>query len=265
MAITKASEHTPDAPLTVYCSPDDVKIYLAGVAQDDEGNTFESLLSHSKVDEKLAKLGQIAKILIDKRVGHDFDYHEDVEIAVDGIGADGLQLGKLGFVPLLGVSALSVDSTDEDMDDYVVYQDGLVARTTFSSTETSSLTAGARTFTLGRQNVVATVTWGYTSVPIDIEMAAAYWTGALFLNPMDAAIDSRAPGVSSMARSMTYGDIKLDFGIPSSSYYALSERLKKLAKSILDNYIVPFVSSPDPRRASQLTEAKREFFDRYNP
>lgn len=262
MAITKASEHTPTTPLTSYCSPDDVKIYLAGVAADDADNTFEAILSHSKVDQKLAKLVQVAKRLIDKRVGHDFDLHEDVEIAVDGQGAEALLLGKYGFRPLLEVADLSVDGSTEALDDYVIYQDGTLARTTFSSVEVLPFLSSVGTFTRGRQNVVATISWGYTEVPVDVEMAAAYWTGALLLNPLDAAIDNRAPGISSMARSMTYGDLKIDMGSTHPSYYALSERLKKLAKDILNNYMVPLVTGPDPKKATQITEARRGNFDR---
>lgn len=256
MAITKASEHTPTTPLTSYCSPDDVKIYLSGVAADDADNTFEAILSHSKVDQKLSKLGQVAKRLIDKYVGSDFDYHEDVDILIDGQATAVILLGKYGFRPLLELTALAIDDTDESLDDYVVYQDGTIARNTFTTSETSSFLAGVGAFTLGRQNVAATISWGYTAVPIDVEMAAAYWTGALLLNPLDAAIDNRAPGVSSMARSMTYGDLKIDMGSTHPSYYALSERLKKLARSILGNYQVPLVTSPIPRRASQIAESR---------
>jgi len=265
MAITKASDHIPTTPLTSYCSPDDVKIYLAGVAADDADNTFEAILSHSKVDQKLAKLVQVAKRLIDKRVGHDFDLHRDVEIAVDGEGSEALLLGKYGFVPLIDITTLSIDGSSESLDDYVTYSNGMIARTTFTTDETLPYTGGIRTFTRGRQNIVATISWGYTSVPVDIEMAAAYWTGALLLNPLDAAIDNRAPGISSMARSMTYGDLKIDMGSTHPSYYALSERLKKLAKSILDNYVVPYVAAPDPKKATQIMEARRDQFDRYTP
>ena len=252
MAYTKASEHTPSSPLTFYCTPDDVRVYLAGVAADDAGSPFEALLSRPRIDESLAKLVQVAKKLVDRTCHRDFDNHEDVEIAVDGAGSDVLHLMPLGFAPLIDMTALSIDDTDEDTDDYILYlEDGIIARTTFSTTEIPAFIRGMNTFTLGRQNVVATISWGYTSVPVDVEMAAAYWTGALLLNPLDAATDKRAPGVNMLAQSADYGDLKIGLGATHPAYYKMSERLVKLAKSILTNgYAIPLVTAPDIREAS---------------
>ncbi len=263
MAITKASEHTPTTPLEVYCSPDDVRVYLAGVAVDDDGSPFEALLSRPRIDESLTKWSKVAKKLIDRHCGRDFDLHEDVDIAVDGPGSDVLDLKELGFVPLIDLTALKIDDDEENLDDYLVYtDDAVIARTTYQNTETHVFLRGTRSFIVGRQNVEATISWGYESVPIDVEAAAAYWTGALLLNPLDAATDNRAPGVNAMARSVNYGDLRIDLGATHPGYFKLAERLKAKAKEFLSGYTTTVVLGAAPGKGTQINEIRRYYSDR---
>lgn len=263
MAITRASEHTPDDPRTEYCSKDDVRVYLAGVAADDEGSPFEALLSRPKIDESLTKYNQVVKKLIDRRCHRDFDYHEDVEIAVDGYGTDVLDLKTLGFAPLLELSALTIDDTTEDTDNYLVYQeDAKIARTSYVSADTATSLQGVMTFSPGRQNIEATITWGYSSVPIDVEMAAALWAGALLLNPADAIQDLRAPGTATMLQSVQYGDLKIGMGSTNATYSGLATRLRKEAHRLLNGYIIPIVVGADPKRATAINENRKYYIER---
>lgn len=258
MAITKFSDHTPTNPLTVYCSPDDVRVYLAGVAADDDGSPFEGLLSRPRIDEAISKWSKVVKSLIDGHCKRDFDYHEDVEVCIDGLGSDVINLKPFGFCPLVELASLTIDNFTEDVDNYVIYtDDAVIARSTFLSLETPVYLSGVNTFIAGRQNVVATITWGYQTVPARVEAAAAYLTGAMLLNPADSMSDLRSPGVSTMASSVTYGDVKIGFGSTQPPYAALAKRLKADAAKLLAGYVIQNVRCPDPAVASGARNLRR--------
>jgi hypothetical protein len=254
LAITKYSEHTPDDALTEYCSTRDVEIYLAGVAQDDDGAPLQALLTRPQLTAAISKWSQVVKALIDSYCKRDFDYHEDVEIAVDGNGSDVLCLKPMGFCPLSELTSLEVNGLEMDTDNYVVYEeDAVIARATYYPLNEPVTINTFNAFAPGRQNVVATITWGYAhgSLPVKVEAAAAYWTGASLLNPADAMNDLRSPGVNPIARSVTHGDLRVDFGV-SQPYARLSERLKQKAKELLAEYVVQRVYMPDPSLSGRI-------------
>ena len=249
MAVTRASEHANTTPLTEYCSADDIAVYCAGVGADDEGDFLEAFehMTQGRVQKKLDKLLARAKERIDRRIGHDFEYHEDVDIVVDGNGQSELLLAALGFIPLEDLSAITVDEYAGSADDYKVYEDGRIARETTTTLETETIPVWGTAFPRGKQNIELTITWGYSSVPGEIEQAAAYLTGHYIMNEVAALRDQSVPGTSGGYESISYGDLKISQG-QMNPYVKLAKWYKSQAYEIINSYFIPLVTAPDTRK-----------------
>jgi len=88
MAIQFASEHTPASPVSSYCTEADALTFLKGVARDDDRGTLRSLWQSTEISELISFYLPVVKSDIDADTRVDFDYHEDVDIAVDGDGGE---------------------------------------------------------------------------------------------------------------------------------------------------------------------------------
>lgn len=245
MAIQKASEHVNTEPLTSYCSADDVRIYLAGLGADDEQNFLGSYFDAGTADAKLGKLLKQAKKMVDKTVGHDFELHEDVEIVVDGNGLPELQLNKYGFFPLIDLTELAIDGYAEVVTDFEVYTDGRLACPTIHSAIGEVPWRSWGKFPRGRLNIEATISWGYEEVPIEIEMATAYFVGYHLLNQLRPVKDLTSPGIAPDITSISYGDTK--FNVSSEGRFSsLALWMLKEAKKLCQGYVNTIVTAPNP-------------------
>ena len=245
MAIQKASEHVNTEPLTSYCSADDVRIYLAGLGADDDNNFLGSYFDAGMADAKIAKLLQQAKKMVDKTVGHDFELHEDVEIVTDGTGTPEIQLNKYGFFPLIDLTAMTVDNYVEDVTNFEVYVDGRIACPTIRTVLGEVQWRSWGKFPRGRLNITATISWGYTSVPIEIEMATAYFVGYHLLNQLRPVKDLTSPGIAPDITSITYGDVKMNVS-SEGRFSSLALWMMKEAKKLCQSYVNTIVTAPNP-------------------
>ena len=264
MAIQKASEDTPDSPLASYCSDENARIWLAGIGADDEGDIFEGIkISAAVLTAKMTMALANAKMDIDRMCRIDFDLHEEVDIAVDGDDSEAISLGRWGFVPLTDLHTLSVDGTVEDITDYVLYEDGFIIRNTFTSEEVTFVGTGLTVFTRGRQNIEANITWGYETVPTDIQQACAYMAGVAMCENLDIVADLRDPGLFGDISSVTYGDMKINTGNPSR-WERLAKRLEERATKICNRYRVLTVTSLKPSGALRAVTTKGQHFERWS-
>lgn len=261
MPIQKASEHTPTSPVTSYCTEADALTFLKGVARDDNRGTLRSLWQRSEIAELIGAYLPVAKLDIDAATGIDFDYHEDVAIAVDGEGGEWLDLGRLGFKPLLSISALTISGTAEDVDNWLTYQDGRLARVNNPGEGSVIPVPWMRPFPHGRQNVAATITWGYAEadIPADIKLACALKAGLRMLDIADHVPDQNDPGLLGAYQTVQFGDVRVSTGTVGV-YGRLVRTLKERYREIVNRYRTIRVSSPDPRRTSDVTVRRRAHY-----
>jgi len=249
MSITRASEDAGDK--TEYCTVQDVRIHLAGVGEDDAGDPFAAFWGADIFDQKVAALLPIAKREVDKMAQRDFCYHKEVDIYMDGTGGQYLPFHRFGFVPLLEVKSLTVEGDEQNLDDFVVYQDGRFGSKTWLDTDDELASNTWMWFPLGRQNIELTITWGYEDVPADIMLASVFMVGHFLAVTMDAIQDRQKPGMLSGMTSVRYGDMTLGVG-GIGVYERLAKRLKDAARARCGEYFTPIVTAPRPRK-SQLT------------
>lgn len=232
--ITQASEHTAEEALTSYCDVADVRSILAGVEADDAGVELSNWLSQSAADAVIEMYLSDKKQLVDSTARRDFDLHEDVDVVVDGPGESLLNLGKSGFYPLLSVSALTVANTEQELDNYVLYRDGVIKSKLWGVTQTFVNPAIARTFPRGNQNIAATITWGYAAVPQDVVMAQARFVAAEVLAHI-ARANTETPGMIGGIQKVEFEDYRIT-NFARSRFSASIERLEKQATKDLAAY-----------------------------
>lgn len=248
MSITRASEDAGDK--TEYCSVQDVRVHLAGIGADVAGDPFAAFLGWDSgvVEQKISALLPVAKKEIDRYAQRDFCLHEEVDVVLDGTGTQYLEFYRWGFVPLVEVSALTVEGDVQDLGDFVIYEDGRFGSVTWF-TDMLELSANSWTiFPVGRQNVEATITWGYTTVPADIMLASVYMVGYHLAILMDSMQDLNGQGMIHGVTSVRYGDMTIGVG-GKGVYERLATRLKDAAVKICGGYYNPIVTAPRPEKA----------------
>jgi len=210
--VTRASDHTVSGLSDErYCTVRDVLTVLRRVSVDDAYTTLGSWLSSDDRDEVIRFHIPDARMWVNGKAGHDFDYHEDVSIAVDGNGLDCLDLSHFGFVPLVSVSDLVITDDDQDADDYKYYSDGRIRPVQVVSTIKYTTGRTYPFFLSGTQNVEMTVTWGYETPPYDIRVAQAKKVAADILGQLSAA-DNEDGVIPGGATSLRYGDLNIRMG-----------------------------------------------------
>jgi hypothetical protein len=113
------STMTPDGVfstglLTSYCEPADVLALLVGYDLTRLGNA-------TVVAARVAQLLPITTQMLDNVVGHDFFWHADDTVLLDGDWRSRLSLYETGRAPLLTVHALVVNGRTLPPESYVVY------------------------------------------------------------------------------------------------------------------------------------------------
>lgn len=261
MAIQFASEHTPASPVSSYCTEADALTFLKGVARDDDRGTLRSLWQSTEISELISFYLPVVKSDIDADTRVDFDYHEDVDIAVDGDGGEWLDLGQFGFRPLLEITALSIVGSVEDVDGWVVYRDGRIARAYASGEGSVIPVPWTRPFPHGRQNIEATITWGYeeADIPPDIKLACALKVGARLLSIADEVPDQNDPGTIGGVQSVQFGDVRFNMG-SGGRYSRLVKRMDAQYKQIVNRYRLVIATAPDPNRTSAPGIARRRHY-----
>ena len=199
--------------LTSYCTVGQVQALLVGYDLSRIGNDQE-------VAERIQQLLSLTRQGVDKAADHDFLWHTDDELTIDGSGTDRLSLGPQGVVPIVAVREIRIDSRSVASADYVVYGELGEIRLR----PTASIGA---CFPAGLQNISLTLDWGYQQVPADVAMAQAQLTAAQVL--------SEAAGQTAAAAAVRIGDYAVRFA-PEGQYGAVIQQLVQQAQQALRPY-----------------------------
>jgi len=259
--ISRASEHTNESPLASYCTVDDVRNLLAGVEPDDANSTLGAWLSEEAADGVITSYIEGRSLVrIHKLAGRDFDFHEDVDVVVDGSGSDTLRLGELGFLPLTDLSALTVLSTEQDLDDFVWYQDGRVC---VAETYSTDYLRPRMTypFPYGRQNVSLTISWGYeASPPAEIVQAQAMLVAAMVLQHV-ARSKTETPGMVGGIQQIQFEDFRVT-NYQRSRFSADIAELTKEGEQLARSFKFGLVTGLRPNDTAASLEARENVFNR---
>ncbi len=199
--------------ISSYCTIEQVRALLAGYDLSRIGDTQD-------VDERIQTLQPMTAQAVDRIAGHDFRWHADERITVDGTGSDRLSLASLGIVPLAQVYQISISGQQVPADDYVVYPQVAEIRLKPSASIGTN-------FPGGLQNIELLVDWGYGQVPAEVSMAQAKLIAAQIL--------AEAAGETSQTAAVRIGDYSVRYA-REGKYGAVIERLTQEAHDALYPY-----------------------------
>ena len=199
--------------ISSYCTIEQVRALLAGYDLSRIGETQD-------VDDRIQALQPVSAQAVDRIAGHDFWWHADEQLTIDGPGTDRLSLAPRGIVPLAQVYKISISGQQVLADDYVVYPQIGEIRLKPSASIGSSFPAGL-------QNIELVVDWGYAEVPAEVSMAQAKLIAAQIL--------SEAAGETSQTAAVRIGDYAVRYA-REGKYGAVIERLAEEAHEALRPY-----------------------------
>lgn len=228
MAITRASEDTPSGlDADRYCSHQQVLLWLRRVAADDANQTLLAWMSAPERATDISLLIPDARLQIesDPWAGRDFDYHEDVDVALDGTGRESMNLANLGFNPLVDVTAITVSNSEQTLTNYRWYSEGRLELAAAAGPTYIDWYSGP-IFPRGTQNVELTLTWGYESCPDDIQMAQAMVVAASLLQIIQQS-DGVDDTIAGSLQQIQYGDLRISMGNKRGAYaYAIDNLMQ---------------------------------------
>ncbi len=199
--------------ISSYCTIEQVRALLAGYDLSRLGESQD-------VDDRIQALLAMTTQAVDRIAGHDFWWHADEQLTVDGPGTDRLALASLGIVPLAQVYQINIPGHQVPADDYVLYpQIGEIRLK-------PSASIGA-IFPAGLQNIELLVDWGYGQVPAEVSMAQAKLIAAQIL--------AEAAGETSQTAAVRIGDYSVRYA-REGKYGAVIERLAEEAHEALHPY-----------------------------
>jgi len=205
--------------ISSYCTTQDVLALLS--AYDVDGWGGEAVLS----DRILQLLGPTRQA-VDTEAGRDFFHHPDDGIALDGSGTRVLSLADTGVHPPAQVTAVSINGTSLPAAQWRYYP----------SAHSLKLipTASVQSFTIGVQNVVISLDWGYETPPADIAMAQAKLVAAQLISELSAEAQA--------VQGLTIGDYTVRYSA-EGRYGADVGRLLASARELIRRYRVMRVAS----------------------
>jgi len=236
LAINWANED-PGRGRTTYCDRDDVYLLMHGVMPDVEGDPLEAFANSNTLNRILSSVLEPTKQDLDADCGRDFDYHADVEIAVNGGGTDEIDLSYWGFVPLLDVTSVQINDGSERLSEYTWDQMGVVSPTSFWG--------GMPLFYRGYRNVAMTITWGFEEPPADVRLAHAKRVGIEILNRITAA-NAAEPGMIGGAQRVQFGDLVVN-NYSRGRYSPTIDQWEKDIKRAIDRYRILRVGQNSPK------------------
>ena len=199
--------------LTSYCTVEQVQALLVGYDLSRIGDD-------QAVADRIQQLLSLTRQAVDQAAGHDFLWHADDQVTLDGSGTDRLSLAAESIVPITTVQQISIDGRTVPAADYVVYgQTGEIRLRP---------TAGVGSyFRVGLQNIALTLDWGYAQPPGEVAMAQAKLAAAQVL--------AEAAGETATAVALRIGDYAVRFS-PDGQYGAIIQRLVQEAQQSLRPY-----------------------------
>lgn len=251
MTVYRASEDSGRG-LETYCDREDVYLLMHGIMADEEGDALEAYASSETLNRILNTLLPTTKLDLDDQCGRDFDYHASVSIAVDGQNTDEINLKHWGFIPLLDVTAMSVDDSALTLSEYTWDEDGLI--------QPDDYWGGYPIFTRGNRNVAMTITWGYTEPPADVIEAQAKLVGIELLKRIRAA-NAAEPGMIGGAQRVQFGDLTVN-NYSRGRYSATLDDWKADVQKVVNRYRRIAVGYRKPKIFDALAATRAKQFDR---
>jgi hypothetical protein len=247
MAITHASQDTSET--TSYITAEDCKMLLSGWGADDDGGFFQAFWEKGIIKRKLDFLLAMAKEEVDRKAKVRFETHTDVDVVFSGDGKSYIDASDCGFVPLDDVSYLALNGSETDVDGYVWDTNGKIQLLGILA-RADSVSAGlfGAGFPVGSQNIEATISWGYASIPYKIRAAAAYEVGAQLLIQSAEVDDLRYPATPDGA-TVQYGDMR----VVRQSRTVLASKLQKESTRLCRGWKDPLVYAPSPNSENDST------------
>jgi len=224
MAVSRASE--VDAGVTSYCDRQDVRTVLLRIAADEDDTTLGAWASKAEVNKFIDLYLEPTRLDLEDMSARDWGYHTDVEVQVSGLGTEMLDLGHFGFWPLIDVTALSIGTTTEDVDDYVWDASGLVLPDEYYG--------GYPIFPRGNYNINATIDYGYSTVPADVKLAHAEMVACIIL-PILQASNATDPGGAGGVQRIQYQDMQVT-NFQQGRYAPTIKALKEHVRSVTQRY-----------------------------
>jgi hypothetical protein len=204
--------------LSSYCREEEVLALLVGY-------DLARLGDEPVVAERLRQLLPLTKQSLDSMVGHDFFWHEDDTVTLDGNGRDRLSLLETGRVPVAAVHQVAVNGVTIPAEDYVVYPQRAEIQLRRGAGGVAGSLGGR--FPMGQQNVTVTLDWGYPQVPADVTLAQAKLTAAQIL--------AEAAGEKISAAEVRIGDYTVRYAA-AGKYGAVIEGLAREAQALVRGY-----------------------------
>lgn len=235
MAISNASEL--DAGVVSYCDRQDVRTVLLRVASDVADTTLAAWASTAEVDKFIDLYLEPTRLDLEAMACRDWGHHTDVEICISGNGTETLDLSQYGFWPLLGLSSLTINDDEQDLDDFVWSADGIIAPVYYYG--------GRVIFYRGNYNIDAVIDYGYETVPADVKVAHAELVALAILPILQAASTADPAGVPGVQR-IQYQDIQIT-NYQQGRYAPTIKRLEAHVKSVVDRYRLPRIAMARPR------------------
>lgn len=198
--------------LTSYCRAEDVLALLVGY-------DLSRLGDEEAIGQRLEVLLPATRQAVDALAGHDFLWHADETVVLDGNGRDRLSLLEAGTAPIVAVHEVAIAGQVVPSKDYVVYGQRAEIR----------LRPDAPTsrFPEGLQNVAVTLDWGYPQVPEEVALAQAKLTAAQLL--------AEAAGEKAGAAEVRLGDWAVRYA-PEGKYGAVIAGFAREAEATLRRY-----------------------------
>jgi len=249
MAITFAREL--DAGVTSYCDVQDVKMVLLGVAQDADNDTLEGWVSQTEVDRFIRFYFETTRLDLEGMARRDFGYHEDVQVAVDGLGTEVLDLGFYGFWPLESIDAMSISGEDCDLSEYTFNSDGTL--------KPSDYWGGFPVFRRGHLNIELTLTYGYSTPPDDIKVAQAELVACKILPLITASNAGDLAGLGGYQR-VQFGEVSVTH-YQQGRYAPFLRELKEHVAQVASRYTRPTMAIGRPMTPASSTAITLSKFD----
>lgn len=249
MAVYWANEDTGRG-LETYCDRRDVILLMHGIMADAEGDALEAYASSQTLNQILNTILPDTKRSLDDDCGRDFDYHAEVEIAVDGPGGDEINLGYWGFLPLLDVDAIAVDGSAETLTDYTWDTRGIVRPTDYWG--------GYPIFTRGYRNVTMTITWGYDAPPADVIAAQAKLAAIEMLGRISAA-NAAEPGMIGGSQQVRFGDLTIS-NYSRGRYSPTIDRWQADVNKVINRYRILQVGQAKPKIYDPVAATRLKHF-----
>jgi hypothetical protein len=224
--------------------------------------------------DRLAEGGELDKILDDEldratlrleeycnRLPGGFSNNTAETISIDGTGTSFLRIRPYRYVPILTVTAITIDDESQTLTDFTIYDDHIEWKRRGTSIDASSVYAS---FLPGTKNIDVTLTWGYATTPPAVIAAEYMLAKERLLSRIAAAIDPTSTAVPPGVEQWQAGEYMVRFP-KTGQYGAQMQDCYKQARMYLRPYVLVVMGGPRGRRAYRGSESSEAELAHYRP